>query len=277
MGRMSGKVALITGAARGQGRSHAVRLAEEGADIVALDLAGPIESVPYDLPSPGELDMTVSLVEALGRRIVARRGDVRDQAVLDGLAAEAVDAFGSLDVVVANAGIFSWGASWLQSEQQWREMIDINLTGVWHTVKAAIPPMLEAGRGGSIVITSSILGLRGAQQATSYSAAKHGVIGLTKSLAVELGPHRIRVNTVNPSNVATKMIQNDAVYKLFRPDAQGVPDEDEVARLMAASHPMGVPWVEPRDISDAVLFLASDEARFITGTSLPVDAGLLAR
>ncbi len=277
MGRMSDKVALITGAARGQGRSHAIRLAEEGADIVAVDLVGPIESVPYDLPQPAELDETVAMVEARGRRIVARRGDVRNQGDLDEAVAEGVAAFGHIDVVVANAGIFSWGPSWLQSEQQWGEMIDINLTGVWHTIKAAVPTMLEAGRGGSIVITSSILGLRGARQATSYSAAKHGVIGLTKSLAVELGPHQIRVNTVNPSNVATKMIQNDAVYKLFRPDAEGTPGEDEVAAVMAASHPMGVPWIESRDVSDAVLFLASDESRFVTGISLPIDAGLLAR
>lgn len=276
MGRLDGKVALVTGAARGQGRSHAVRLAQEGADIVALDLVAPVDTVPYEMPVPADLDETVKLVEAEDRRIIARPADVRDQAAVDEVVASGLADLGRIDVVVANAGIFSWGSSWLQSEEQWQQMIDINLSGVWRTVKAAVPAMIEAGNGGSIVLTSSVLGLRGALNASSYGAAKHGVVGLAKSLAVELGPHRIRVNTVNPTNVSTDMILNKPVLSLFRPELDDPTPQDAV-ELMAAPHPMQVPWIEPRDVSDAVVFLASDESRYITGVALPIDAGLMTR
>jgi SDR family mycofactocin-dependent oxidoreductase len=276
MGRVSGKVALVTGAARGQGRSHAVRLAEEGADIVALDVLSPVETVPYNMPGAADLDETVKLVEAEERRILARQADVRNQGSLDEVVAAGLDQFGRIDIVVANAGIFSWGSSWLQSDAQWQQMIDINLNGVWRTVKAALPAMIDAGNGGSIVLTSSVLGLRGAKNASSYSAAKHGVVGLTKSLAGELGPYNIRVNAVNPTNVGTDMILNKEVLRLFRPELDD-PVPEDAAELMAATHPMQVPWVEACDVSNAVLFLASDESRYITGIALPIDAGTLAR
>ncbi|MCU1656789.1 MAG: limC 3 [Pseudonocardiales bacterium] len=273
---LEGRVALITGAARGQGRAHAVRLAEAGADIVAIDIAAPVESVPYDLASTDDLAETEKLVAAVGRRVHAVRADVRDQDALDAAVTAAIAEFGRLDVVVANAGVISYGYTWELPEQQWQDVIDINLTGIFHTVKATVPAMIAAGNGGAIVLTSSVLGFRGTTGASSYVATKHGVVGLTKSLANELGPHRIRVNSVNPSNVATEMVLNPTTLGLFRPDLEA-PTPDDVKETMSAMHPMQIPWVEPVDVSNAILFLTSDDARYITGVSLPVDAGLLAR
>jgi SDR family mycofactocin-dependent oxidoreductase len=275
-GRLDGKVALITGAARGQGRAHAVRLAEAGANIVAIDIAEQVASVPYDLASADDLAQTEKLVADVGRAILAVSADVRDQAALDAVVASALERFGRIDVVVANAGVISYGYTWELPEQQWQDVIDINLTGIFHTVKACVPAMIAAGNGGSIVLTSSVLGMRGTTGASSYVATKHGVVGLTKSLANELGPHRIRVNSVNPSNVATDMVLNPTTLGLFRPDLTN-PTPDDVKEAMTAMHPFPIPWVDPVDVSNAVLFLASEAARYITGISLPVDAGLLAR
>jgi SDR family mycofactocin-dependent oxidoreductase len=275
-GELAGKVALITGAARGQGRAHAVRLAEAGADLVAIDLAAPMSTVPYALATPEDLEQTEKLVLDLGRRIQIVRADVREQEPLDAAVAAAMAEFGRLDVVVANAGIISYGYTWETSDEQWRDVIDVNLTGVFHTVKAAVPAMLEAGNGGAIVLTSSVLGMRGTAGASSYVATKHAVVGLTKSLANELGPHRIRVNSVNPSNVATDMVLNPTTLGLFRPDLDA-PTPDDVKEAMTAMHPFPIPWVDPVDVSNAVLFLASDAARYVTGISMPIDAGLLAR
>jgi SDR family mycofactocin-dependent oxidoreductase len=275
MGRLDGKVALITGAARGQGRAHAIRFAEEGADIVAVDLAAPIASVPYDLASADDLDQTDKAVSALGRRILTVTADVRDQAAMSAAVARAVDTFGRLDIVVANAGIISFGYTWELTEEQWQDVIDVNLTGVFHTVKAAAPAMIAAGNGGSIVLTSSVLGLRGTTGASPYASSKHGVIGLAKSLAAELGPHGIRVNCVNPSNVATEMVLNKTTLGLFRPDLTD-PTPEDTAEIMSMPHLIKVPWVDPVDVSNAALFLVSDEARYVTGVVLPVDAGLLA-
>jgi (+)-trans-carveol dehydrogenase/(-)-trans-carveol dehydrogenase len=275
-GELAGKVALITGAARGQGRAHAVRLAQAGADIVAIDLAAPMPTVPYALATPEDLEQTEKLVLELGRRIQIVRADVREQQPLDAAVAAAMAEFGRLDVVVANAGIISYGYTWETSDEQWRDVIDVNLTGVFHTVKAAVPAMLEAGNGGAIVLTSSVLGMRGTTGASSYVATKHAVVGLTKSLANELGPHRIRVNSVNPSNVATDMVLNPTTLGLFRPDLDA-PTPDDVKEAMTAMHPFPIPWVDPVDVSNAVLFLASDAARYVTGISMPIDAGLLAR
>jgi SDR family mycofactocin-dependent oxidoreductase len=274
--RLAGKVALITGAARGQGRAHAVRLAQAGASIVAIDIVAAVESVPYDLATPDDLAQTEKLVADLGRPIQVVRADVRDQGALDAAVSAALAEFGRMDVVVANAGVISYGYTWELSEQQWQDVVDINLTGVFHTVKATVPAMIEAGNGGAIILTSSVLGFRGTTGASSYVATKHGVVGLTKSLANELGPHRIRVNSVNPSNVDTQMVLNPVTLGLFRPDLDA-PTTDDVRDIMSAMHPMQIPWVESVDVSNAVLFLASDDARFITGVSLPVDAGLLAR
>ena len=273
MGRVDGKVAFVTGAARGQGRSHAVRLAHEGADIIAVDISAQVESVPYPLATPEDLQETVAAVEALGRRIVAAEADVRDY---DGLKA-AVDAgvaeLGRLDIVAANAGIVSFGESATLSEQTWQDMIDINLTGVWHTCKAAIPVISD---GGSIVLTSSTAGLAGFANISHYTAAKHGVVGLMKSLAGELAARMIRVNSVHPTTVDTPMVLNEATFQLFAAEDEHF-DQEAFEAASALNHVLPIPWVESIDISNAVLFLASDEARYITGVALPIDAGLLSR
>jgi SDR family mycofactocin-dependent oxidoreductase len=276
MGRVSGKVAFISGAARGQGRSHALRLAEEGADIIAFDLMEDLATVPYPESRQSDLDETVRLVEALDRRILARKVDVRDQAALDQLVADGVAEFGHIDIVLGNAGIISYAKTWEMSEEMWQEMLDINLTGVWKTVKAAIPAMIDGGRGGSIILTSSTAGIAGFGNIAHYVAAKHGVVGLAKSLANELAEHWIRVNTIHPTNVATDMILNEPAYKLFRPDLEN-PTQDDAAPAFVKMNLLPIPWVEARDISNAVLFLASDEARYVTGVQFPVDAGQLQR
>ena len=273
MDRAKDKVAFITGAARGQGRSHALRLAEEGADIIAVDLVDQIDSVAYPLARPDDLDETVALVEKLDRRVVARKVDVRSQAALDEAVAEGLAAFGHIDIVCANAGIASFGAAWELPEGTWQDMIDINLTGVWHTAKAAIPAMIEAGRGGCIILVSSVAGLKGISNIAHYSAAKHGMVGLMRSLANELAPHRIRVNTVHPTNVATPMVLNDVTFRAFRPDLPN-PSQDDILEAMTGMQAMPIPWVESIDVSNAVLWLASDEARYVTGVALPIDAGM---
>jgi len=256
MARLEGKVAFITGAARGQGRSHAVRLAEEGADIIAIDIG-----------SPTDLAQTVKEVEALDRRIVASQADVRDSG---GLTAALDDGVARLGIVVANAGIVRFGTVEELTEQAWRDVIDVNLTGVWHTVKAAIPRLRAAG-GGSIIIIGT--GLKGKPNLGHYAAAKHGLVGLMQSLANELAPDMVRVNTVHPSAVDNDMIHNQALYHQLLPDHQGDITRQEIEPVFQTLNALPVPWVESVDISNAVLFLASDEARYITGVTLPVDAG----
>jgi SDR family mycofactocin-dependent oxidoreductase len=275
-GRVEGKVAFITGAARGQGRSHAVRLAQEGADIIAVDLCAQVGSVPYPMATPEDLANTVKEVEALDRRIVAARADVRDYAGLKQPLDDGVAQLGRLDIVCSNAGIFSIGAAAELDETTWQDVIDINLTGMWHTCKAAIPHLIAGGRGGSIVITSSDAGLKAYQNVAHYVSAKHGVVGLMRTLALELAPHLIRVNSLHPSTVNTDMVQNEATYRLFRPDMQN-PGPQELAQAGVSINALPIPWLEPVDISNAVLFLASDEARYITGVTLPVDAGFLVK
>jgi (+)-trans-carveol dehydrogenase len=275
-GRVEGKVAFITGAARGQGRSHAVRLAQEGADIIAVDAMKDIETVPYPMATEDDMAETVRQVEALGRRIVTAHADVRD---FDSLK-EAVDAgvaeLGHLDIVSANAGILSFGSVEELDEATWGQMIDINLSGVWRTVKAVVPVMVQQGTGGSIVLTSSVAGLRAYGGVGHYVSAKHGVVGLMKTLAQELAEHRIRVNSVNPTQVDTEMVQHQAMYDLFSPDVEH-PTKDDFATASGETILLPIPWVESIDVSNAVLFLASDEARFITGVALPVDGGVLVK
>ena len=275
-GRVAGKVAFITGAARGQGRSHAVRLAQEGADIIAVDLCGPIDTVPIDMPTQADLDETIRQVEALDRRIVAEIADVRDQAALDAVVARGLAEFGRIDIVCGNAGIFTPGSTWELDELTWQTMIDINLTGVWHTVKAVIPHMIDAGVGGSVVLTSSFSGEHGIAHTSHYTAAKHGVLGLMRTLANEVGSHMIRVNAIMPCNVGTDMILNDMTYRLYRPDLEnpGRQDFEDLAKTMFI---LPIPYVQPVDISNAVLWLSSDEARYVTGVALPVDAGWSAK
>ncbi|GAA4683312.1 mycofactocin-coupled SDR family oxidoreductase [Pseudonocardia yuanmonensis] len=271
-GRVEGKVALITGAARGQGRSHAVRLAQEGADIIAVDLCGPLATVDmYPPATRADLDETVAEVEKLDRRIVARVADVRDRAALTAAVDEGVTELGGLDIAVANAGIASFGAAFEITDEMWQEMLDVNLTGVWNTARAAVPHLIARG-GGSLMFTSSIGGLKGIMNVGHYVSTKHGIVGLMRTLANELAPHRIRVNTIHPTNVDTDMIQNPGTWKLFAPD-DPEPTQEKALPGFLSLNAMEVPWVEPIDISNAVLFLGSDEARYITGVTLPVDAG----
>jgi SDR family mycofactocin-dependent oxidoreductase len=271
-GRVEGKVAFITGAARSQGRSHAVRLAQEGADIIAVDLAGPVESIGmYPPATEDDLAETVRQVEALDRRIVATKADVRDSAALKAAVDDGVAQLGRLDIVLGNAGVFEIQPSLELSDGAWQEMIDINLTGVWNTCKVALPHLIEGG-GGSIVLTSSTAGLKGTPNTIHYTAAKHGVVGIMRTLANEFGKQSIRVNTVHPTGVDTVMIQNEKTWGLFSPD-DPEPSREKFAELFETLHPLPVPYVDPVDISNAILFLVSDEARYITGVTLPVDAG----
>jgi (+)-trans-carveol dehydrogenase len=277
MGTFDGKVALITGAARGQGRSHAVRLASEGADIVAIDICDDIESVPYDLATPADLQAVADEVEALGRRVVAHQADVRNLAELKAAVDDAVDQLGRLDIVAANAGITSLGGPAHElSEELWSDTIGVNLTGVWHTVKAAVPHIIAGGRGGSIILTSSVAGLRGYPNVSHYTAAKHGVVGLMRSLTVEFGQYGIRVNSVHPTQVNTAMIMNPAFFKLFVPDEES-PSIEKFAEVSQDMHVLPTPWVEPEDVSNVIAFLASDQGRYITGATIPVDAGAISK
>ncbi|WP_280400247.1 mycofactocin-coupled SDR family oxidoreductase [Nocardia carnea] len=271
MGRVSGKVALVTGAARGIGRAQALRLAQEGADIVALDICGPVETVIIPPATPADLAETARVVEQAGARIVTAAVDVRDGAALRAATDAAVNELGGLDIVCATAGITSSAPGLQLSEEQWRTMLDVNLTGVWQTCKAAAPHLIAQGSG-AMILTSSIAGLRGLVGVAHYTAAKHGVVGLMRSLAQELAPHGVRVNSVHPTNVDTPMIQNDMVRKSFRPDRDH-PTREEFAEAARTMNMLPIPWVEPVDIANATLFLASEEARYITAVTLPVDAG----
>jgi SDR family mycofactocin-dependent oxidoreductase len=274
-GRVEGKVAFITGAARGQGRSHAVRLAEEGADIIAIDICRGFEDSTAPAATPEDLAETADMVKNLDRRIVTAEVDVRDFDALKAAVDSGVEQLGRLDIVVANAGIGTTGVKLHKMREDiFDETIDVNLGGVWKTVKAAVPHLQAAGRGGSIVITSSVGGSKAYPQVGHYIAAKHGVVGLMRTFAVELGHQSIRVNTVHPTHVCTPLLMNEATYRLFRPDLEN-PGPDDLAPICQSFHFLPIPWVEPVDISNAVLFLASDEARYITGVTLPVDAGSL--
>ena len=272
MGRVDGKVALITGAARGQGRSHAIRLAEEGADIIAVDICTDLDTTGYAGATSEDLDITTKLVEELDRQIIARQVDVRDSAGLTAVVDEAVGELGHIDIVLGNAGICSFGLSWELSDEVWQEMIDVNLTGVWKTTKAAIPHMIARGSGGSIILTSSVAGLTGVGLAGHYSAAKTGVVGLMRTLAVELAQQGIRVNSVHPTTVETPMVDNPALFQLMVPTVEN-PTREQVCDVITGLNAMKIPWIQPVDVSNAVLFLASDESRYITGVQLPVDAG----
>ncbi|WP_219506104.1 mycofactocin-coupled SDR family oxidoreductase [Nonomuraea ceibae] len=278
MGRLDHKVAFITGAARGQGRAHAVRLAQEGADIIATDVGASgaigdeVGSVPYALGTTEDLAETARLVEAHGRRAVHAAADVRDLAALKRAVEQGMKEFGRLDIVVANAGISSPASSLEMSEQVWQEMIDINLTGVWKTLKVSVPHIVEGGRGGAVVITSSAATDGIYENLAHYSAAKAGLVPLMRILARELAPHGIRVNTVHTGTVVTPMILNDATYRAFRPDLDNPTraDFDEAVRAVSKL-PFGA--LEADDIANAVLYLVSDDGRGVTGARHFVDAG----
>ncbi len=275
MGRVEGKVAFITGAARGMGRSHAVRLAEEGADIIAVDLMGTIEGSASAPATEAEMAETVAQVESLGRRIIASKADVRDFESLEKAVNEGVEKLGRLDIVVASAGILTIpGPADQIPEDVYMDMININLNGVWRTAKAGMPHLRANSSGGSVILISSTAGLKGVAGVAHYVAAKHGVVGLMRTMAIEMADNMIRVNSVHPTNTNTPMIMNEKTYKMFRPELEH-PTKDDFAPASVAFNTMPIPWVEPVDISNAVLFLASDESRFITGVTLPVDAGCL--
>ncbi|GGN97271.1 mycofactocin-coupled SDR family oxidoreductase [Nocardia rhizosphaerihabitans] len=271
-GRVDGKVAFITGAARGQGRSHAVRLAQEGADIIAIDVCKQLDNVPFPMSTPEDLAETAELVKAEGRRVVTAEVDVRDFDALKQAVDSGVEQLGKLDIIVANAGIGNEGGALVDlDETLWDDMIAVNLGGVWKSVKAGVPHLVSAG-GGAIVLTGSVGGLKAYPNVGHYVAAKHGVVGLMRTFAVEHGHQSIRVNAVHPTHVSTSMLLNEGTYKLFRPDLEnpGPADLEPICRMF---HTLPTPWVDPVDVSNAVLYLVSDEARFVTGVSLPVDAG----
>jgi SDR family mycofactocin-dependent oxidoreductase len=268
-GPLKGKVALITGAARGQGRAHAVRLASEGADIIGVDICAPIASVPYPLATADDLAATVKLVEDTGARIVAKEADVRDRASLSEAVQEGVDELGRLDIVIANAGI----APMQSGDDGWRDVIDVNLTGVYNTIKAAIPTLVKQAAGGSIVLISSAAGLAGVGSpdagSVGYAAAKHGVVGLMRVYANLLAKQNIRVNSIHPTGVETPMIDNDFTRGWLAKMAA----ESDSPGSMGNALPVEV--LQPEDIANAVAWLVSDQARYITGVTLPVDAGFL--
>jgi (+)-trans-carveol dehydrogenase len=273
MGRMDGKVAFVTGAARGQGRSHAVRLAREGADIIAVDICRGFDASPAPAATTEDLDITAGMVKDAGARVVTAEVDVREYDALQAAVDSGVEQLGRLDVIVANAGIGTMSGKLHKTDEKlWQEMIDVNLSGVWKTVKAGVPHILRGDRGGSIILTSSVAGNKAYLHTGHYTAAKHGVIGLMRSFAVELGAKMIRVNAVLPTHVNTPLLINEGTFHAFRPDLEN-PGPDDLAPVCQTFHMLPIPWVTPEDISNAVLFLASDEARYITGVALPVDAG----
>ena len=265
---------FVSGVARGQGRNHAIRFAQEGAHIIVFDLCHDLEHAPYPLATEDDLAETVRLVEAAGGAMHAEIADVRDWDAVKRVAKAGLERFGRIDVVLANAGTYAPMPVQFVGVDSWNETIDINLNGVFLTVKAGIRAMVERNEGGAVVITSSTAGLKGFYGAPAYNAAKHGVVGLMRSLALELAPNQIRVNSVHPTSVGTPMILNEVFPKLVRMDLPD-PGVDDAAEFLRTMQPMDVPWIDPDDVSNAVLFLSSEEARYITGTTLAVDAGAL--
>jgi SDR family mycofactocin-dependent oxidoreductase len=276
MGQLDGKVAFITGVARGQGRSHALTLAREGANIIGLDLCAKPSTTAYDGATEEDLQETVRLVKETGADIIAEIADTRDYYQVKAVCDRGIEQFGRIDIVIPNAGICSGAKTWEITPEDWRETIDINLNGVFHTVKAAIPTLISQQQGGSIVFIGSTEALKGAENISSYAASKHGVTGLMTSLARELGRYNIRVNSVNPTCVDTHMINNDFVYGLFRPDLDK-PTREDVIDTFAGTHLLPVPWMEPRDVSNAILYLVTESGRYITASTLVIDAGFIVK
>lgn len=266
---LEGKVAFITGAAQGQGRSHAVRLAQEGANIVVLDICEQIPTMRHEMGTPEDLAETVRLVEATGQRIVSGKADIRDFAAVSAVVDRGLAEFGQIDIVCANAGITGqYGpiGGWEIPAERWRDVVDVDLTGTWHTLKAAVPSMIDRGAGGAIVITSSAAGLKGFRHLADYTAAKHGLVGLMRTFAQELAPHRIRVNTIHPTGVHTKMIVTTSLA-----------DADESQKMQWDPNLLPVGAIEVEDVTNAVLFLVAETGRYITGATIAVDAGFSAR
>jgi (+)-trans-carveol dehydrogenase len=274
MGRLTNRVALISGVARGQGRSHALRLVSEGVSIIGFDGLCTYDTVPYKQATQEDLDETVRLIEEAGGKVYAGRADVRERGEIERIIKEGTAEVGPIDIVIANAGIgINSRPFWEVSQQEWDDVIGVCLTGVWNTVSAAVPSMIAAGNGGSVVITSSAAAIKAAPQLSAYIAAKTGVIGMMRSMASDLAPHRIRINCIAPTAVPTDFVLNDRLYQIFSPDSPE-PSLEDAKKVMRGMHPLGEPWVEPQDVSAAVAYLASDEARYVTGIVLPIDLGL---
>lgn len=269
MGKLDGKVALVTGAARGQGRNHAIRLAREGADIIACDICAPVATTKYKPATEAELAETVAAVEAEDRRIFSRVVDIRDLAALEQFTADAVAELGRLDIVVANAGVMNAGRLWEISEEQWQTVIDVNLTGTWHTVKATVPHIIAGERGGSIILISSVSGLKGSVFVGPYVASKFGVTAIGQTLANELGQYNIRVNTIHPAGVETEIVNDSDLFELMGQHAETL-----APTFMTA---LSTPWMQPDDISNHVVFLASEDSRYMTGSKVVIDLGTLCR
>jgi SDR family mycofactocin-dependent oxidoreductase len=272
MGRLDGKVAFITGAARGQGRSHALRLAAEGADVIAVDICDKIDTVPYQLATPEDMAETVAGVERLGRRIVADEADVRDLAAITDVVDRGVRKLGRLDIVVANAGVVSYAPALELTEEQFRDVIDVDLVGAWRTVKASVPHIVSGGRGGAVVLTSSMSALKAYENTAHYSAAKGGLVSMMRVLAKELAPHSIRVTTVHPNTVGTGMVYNDATFRLFRPELES-PGRDDFEKAARHLNRLPVATLDAEDITNAIVYLVCDDGRYVTGTTHVVDAG----
>jgi SDR family mycofactocin-dependent oxidoreductase len=266
--RLQGKVVAISGGARGQGRAHAVAFAEEGASVAICDVPRELKTVHYPLGTSQDLATTRSMVEATGGECLAVEANVASPEEMESFASDVIERFGRIDVVIANAGISTGGDSSPDTTtEEWQETIDVNLSGVWFFLKPLIPQMINGRRGGSIIITSSAAGLKAVAGGVAYTAAKHGVVGIMRALARELAEHSIRVNTVHPTGVATPMVLNDWFQSRLK----------ESTALSSARNLLHVPLIEPADVANAMVWLASDDARYVTGVTLPVDAGFLAR
>jgi SDR family mycofactocin-dependent oxidoreductase len=275
-GTLEGRVAFVTGAARGQGRAHAVRLASEGADIIAIDICGPVsDTVTYPAATSEELADTVRAIESTGRKVLAREVDIRDLAAQQQVVADGIEQFGRLDIVVANAGILSWGRMFEMSEEQWDSVIDVNLNGTWRTVRAAVPAMIEAGNGGSIIIVSSSAGTKATPGNGHYSASKHGLVAITNALAIEVGEFGIRVNSIHPYSIDTPMVEPDAMMEIFskypaflhsfKPMPYQPVNHDGKRGLKE--------FMTPEEVTDVVLWLASDGSATVSGSQIAVDRG----
>jgi SDR family mycofactocin-dependent oxidoreductase len=273
VGRVEGKVALITGGARGQGAAHALKLAGEGADVILVDSLGGVGSIEYELSTQADLDEVVAAVEGLDRRAVAIKGDVRSQADMDAAVAKGIEELGKIDILIANAGIFTLAPLWEMSEETWKDTIDINLTGVWHATKAVVPHMIERQEG-AIVMIGSTCSSEGMAMNSHYAAAKHGVVGLMKSAALELGPHNIRCNAILPGFIDTKIHHWQRAYDMMAGHEGGTAQD-----RLEASYFYGVlnnrSVLAPSVVSDTVLWLVSEESKEVTGIQVPVDAGHL--
>ena len=278
MGDLAGRVAFVTGAARGQGRAYAVRLAREGADVIISDICAPVsDTIPYVGATPEDLAETARLVEAEGRAVLSRTVDIRDDAALRQLVADGVERFGRLDVLVANAGVLSWGRLWELSDEQWNTVIDVNLTGTWRTLRAVIPAMIDAGNGGSIIIISSSAGLKATPGNGHYAASKHGLTSMTNTLAIELGEYSIRVNSVHPYSIATPMIQNDAMLAVlgkhqsylhsFAPMPYQPPAKNSGAKRSD--------FMSAEEAAEVVVWLAGDRSGLLSGSQISIDRGVM--